>query len=147
MPKLHRHELSDEEWALLAPLLPPVRTRGRPYHDHRRILNGMLWVLHTGAPWRDLPERYGPWKTVYERFRRWAESGLFDRLLEQLQARLERAERLDWELWCIDGTSVRAHKAAAGAGGKSHQVAPRRARGSRARAQPRRLRQQAPPGV
>ena len=144
MPKPRRHELSDDEWALLAPLLPPPQTRGRYYRDHRTVLNGMLWVLHTGAPWRDLPERYGPWKTVYDRFRRWARSGLFDRLLAELQARLERESRLDWELWCIDGTSVRAHKAAAGAGKKP---GPRRAGGPRPRAQPRRVREQAAPGV
>jgi hypothetical protein len=55
-----RHELTDEEWALLEPLLPPPRGHGRPYQNHRRILNGILFVLHTGVPWRDLPERYGP---------------------------------------------------------------------------------------
>ena len=143
-PKPRRHELTDEEWARLEPLLPARRTPGRSFRDHRAILNGMLWVLHTGAPWRDLPERYGPWKTVYERFRRWAQDGTFDRLLAQLQARLAREGRLDWELWCIDGTSVRAHKAAAGAGGKP---APERARRPRPRAEPRRVRQQAPPRV
>ena len=147
MPKVRRHELSDEEWALLAPLLPARRTAGRTFRDHRTVLNGMLWILHTGAPWRDLPERYGPWKTVYDRFRRWAQDGTFDRLLAQLQARLAAADRLDWELWCIDGTSVRAHKAAAGAGGKPAGVPPRRARRPRAGAQSRRLREQAAPSV
>jgi transposase len=144
VPKPRRHELSDAEWALLGPLLPAPRTPGRSYRDHRTVLNGMLWVLHTGAPWRDLPERYGPWKTVYERVRRWSREGLFDRVLERLQARLAAADRLDWELWCVDGTSVRAHKAAAGAGGRP---APRRAVRSRARAQPRRVREQAAPRV
>jgi transposase len=144
VPKVRRHELSDAEWALLEPLLPARRTPGRHFRDHRAVLNGMLWVLHTGAPWRDLPERYGPWKTVYERFRRWSKEGVFDRVLERLQGRLAAADRLDWELWCIDGTSVRAHKAAAGAGGKP---APRRAARPRARAQPRRVRQQAAPRV
>lgn len=62
-----RHELSDEEWAKLAPLLPPRKTAGRYYRDHRQILNAMLYWLHTGVPWRDLPERYGPWETVYSR--------------------------------------------------------------------------------
>jgi transposase len=56
-----RHELTDAEWALLESLLPPQRGHGRPCHDHRRILNGILFVLHTGVPWRDLPERDGPW--------------------------------------------------------------------------------------
>ena len=146
-PKPRRHELSDEEWSLLAPLLPPLRTRGRSFRDHRTLLNGMLWILHTGAPWRDLPERYGPGKTVYERFRRWAADGTFDRLLGQLQARLAREDRLDWELWCIDGTSVRAHKAAAGAGGKPAPATPRRASRPRPGPQPRRVREQAAPGV
>ena len=82
-----RHELTDEEWALLEPLLPPPRGHGRPPQDHRRILNGILFVLHTGVPWRDLPERYGPWQTVYSRLRRWTARGLWEQLLSQLQAR------------------------------------------------------------
>lgn len=72
----HRHELSDEEWALLQPLLPAIQTRGRRYQDHRRLLNGMLFRISTGIPWRDLPERHGPWQTVYSRYRRWSRSGL-----------------------------------------------------------------------
>src|SRR3954462_184540 len=76
----HRHELSDTEWARLQPLLPP-RKPGRPRHDDRRLLNGILWKLATGVPWRDLPERYGPWQTVYTRFRRWTRAGVWDRLV------------------------------------------------------------------
>src|SRR5215211_6275966 len=84
--------------------------------DHRRILNGILFVLHTGVPWRDLPERYGPWPTVYSRLRRWTERGLWEQLLSQLQARLAEEDRIAWTLlWCIDGSVVRAHKHAAGA--------------------------------
>jgi len=115
---VRRHELSDEEWALLAPLLPPLRGKGRPYHDHRAVLNGMLYWLHTGVPWRDLPERYGPWQTVYARFRAWSRSGLWDRILAALQRELDGLGAVEWELWCIDGSHVRAHKAAAGAGKK-----------------------------
>jgi transposase len=120
-----RHELSDEEWARLEPLLPPRRGRGRPNHDHRRLLNGRLWILHTGAPWRDLPERYGSWCTVYSRFRRWSRAGIFDRVLRALQRDVDGQGLLDWVLWAIDGTNVRAHKAAAG-GGKNR---PRRRAG------------------
>jgi transposase len=112
----HRHELSDAEWARLAPLLPPRQTGGRPSHDHRRVLNGILWVLHTGAPWRDLPARYGSWRTVYRRFRRWTRAGLRGRVLAALQRELAAAGRLDWQLWAIGGSSIRAHKAAAGGG-------------------------------
>jgi len=68
---VRRHELSDEEWARLAPLLPPERPRtGRTNKDHRLVVNGILWRLSTGAPWRDLPERYGPWQSSSTRFRR-----------------------------------------------------------------------------
>ena len=73
MPR--RHELPDAEWARLEPLLPP-RKPGAPRKDDRRILNGILWKLATGAPWRDLPERYGPWQTVYTRFWRWSRGGV-----------------------------------------------------------------------
>jgi len=67
-----RHELTDGQWAKVKPVLPPQRpATGRPNHDHRTIINGILWRLKTGAPWRDLPERYGRWQTVYSRFRRY----------------------------------------------------------------------------
>jgi transposase len=74
-----RHELTDAEWARLGPLLPPHRS-GKPRTDNRLVVNGILWKLTTGAPWRDLPERYRPWPTVYMRFRRWTRAGVWDRL-------------------------------------------------------------------
>lgn len=114
-----RHELSDEEWALLQPLLPPMKTPGRHYRDHRTVLNAMFYRLGTGIPWRDLPERYGPWETTYSRYRRWCRSGLWDRMLQALQTQLDAAGSIDWSLWCVDGSNVRAHQAAAGAGKKS----------------------------
>src|ERR687894_374036 len=84
---MRRHELTDEEWATLEPLLPPSRpATGRPNKNHRTILNGILWILRTGAPWRDLPERYGSWRTVYSRFRRWQQAGVWDRVLRALQS-------------------------------------------------------------
>ena len=71
----HRHELSEAEWARIAPLLPPQQTRGTYCRDHRTVLNGMLYRHATGCQWRDLPDRYGPWSTVHSRFRRWTREG------------------------------------------------------------------------
>jgi transposase len=112
-----RHDLSEEEFALLAPLLPPERSgrKGKPWRSHRDVLNGIFWILGTGAPWRDLPERYGPWKTVYDRFRRWSKAGLFQKMLDALEAQARRAERIDLEFSAVDGSVVRAHRCAAGA--------------------------------
>lgn len=111
-----RHDLTDDQWDRLVPLLPPQRARtGRPAHDHRSVLNGILWVLRTGAPWRDLPAQYGSWKTVYSRFRRWREAGIWDRILRDLQAEAAHTGDVDDTLAFIDGTNVRAHQHAAGA--------------------------------
>ena len=82
------------------------------------MVNGILWALATGAPWRDLPERFGPWQTVYDRFRRWTRQGFWERL----QVRRQADGRIDWELFFIDGSIVRAHKAAAGAKKKARRV-------------------------
>jgi transposase len=95
-------------------LLPPAR--GRPRSDLREVLNAIFSLLRTGAPWRDLPERYGPWQTVYEWFNRWRRDGTWDRMLQALQIRRDRQGRIDWDLWCVDGTSIRASRAAVGAG-------------------------------
>jgi transposase len=116
---MKRHELTDEQWELIHPILPPRTAKtGRPPSDPRQMLNGILWILRTGAPWRDLPERFGPWQTVYDHFRNWRREGVYDRILEALQIRLDRSGQIDWDLWCIDGSSVRASRAAAGAGKK-----------------------------
>ena len=112
---MKRYELTDEQWAQIEGVLPASAGRGRPWKEHCPLINGIFWGLHSGAPWRDMPERYGCWKTVYERFRRWRDEGFFDQLLERLQMRLDKAGRIDWELWCIDGSNVRAHRCAAGA--------------------------------
>src|SRR3954454_23654510 len=96
---VRRHELSDGQWARLQPLLPPQRpVTGRPAHDHRAILNAILWRLATGVPWRDLPERYGPWQTVYSRFRRWQRAGIWDRVLAALHADGHGRREVDWTL-------------------------------------------------
>lgn len=116
MNPVRRHELTDEEWAQVAPLLPSQRPgTGRPAHDHRTLLNGMIWILRTGAPWRDLPDRYGKWQTVYSRFRRWRDAGVWDRILAALQRAAAFDDTLDGSLAMIDGSSIRAHQQAAGA--------------------------------
>jgi transposase len=79
------------------------------------IVDGILWRLTTGVPWRDLPERFGSWRTVYSRFRRWQQAGVWERALASLQAEADAAGDLDWALHFLDGTTVRAHQQAAGA--------------------------------
>jgi transposase len=83
--------------------------------NHRRVLNGILWILRTGAPWRDLPERYGAWQTVASRFYRWRHAGIWDRLFAVVPQQADAAGQLDWALHFVDGTIVRAHQHAAGA--------------------------------
>lgn len=109
-----RGDLSDSEWAIIGPLLPPERGRwARPSGDNRRFLNGMLFVLRVGCPWRDMHERYGKWNSVYVRFRRWAEQGVWDAMLETL---VELGLSDDWQ-HMIDSTTIRGHSQAAGARG------------------------------
>jgi transposase len=116
MGAVHRGELSDAQWARLEPLLPPQKAKvGKPAHPHRRILNGILWKLRTGAPWRDLPPRYGPWSTVACRFRRWRRAGVWDRVLAAVQRQEDAAGHVDWTLQFVDGSVIRAHQHAAGA--------------------------------
>jgi transposase len=111
-----RDILTDEQWERLRPLLPPQKPiTGRPSKDHRTILNGILWILRTGAPWRDLPPEYGPWQTVATRFYRWVKAGVWDRILEELQRQHDAQGELDWSLHHVDATVVRAHQHSAGA--------------------------------
>ena len=112
---MRRHELTDDQWARLEPLLPPRSRTGRPPKDLRQALNGVFWILATGAPWRDLPERYGNWKSVYIRFRRWRLSGVWQGALSQLQKEADARGEFDWELHFVDGSVVRAQRSAAGA--------------------------------
>lgn len=123
---MHRRDLSDAEWAVLAPHFPTTpRRRGGQWKGHRLMLSGIFHRLRTGVPWRDLPGRYGPWQTVYERFSRLRRSGKLAELLSALQLRLNAAGLIDHTLYCVDGTNVRASRAAAGARGE--KPAPRRA--------------------
>jgi transposase len=111
-----RGDLTNDQWERLKPLLPPQKPpTGRPANYHRTVMNGILWILRTGAPWRDLPERYGKWTTVYSRFQRWRKAGVWDRILGEVQALADQQGDLDWEIHFVDGTIVRAHQHAAGA--------------------------------
>ena len=112
----NRGDLSNEQWERIKLLLPKQKTtRGRPSQDHRTVLNGILWVLRTGAPWRDIPERYGKWTTIYSRFQRWRKAGIWDRMFAELQTTVAQESNVDWEIHFIDSTTVRAHQHAAGA--------------------------------
>jgi transposase len=123
---MRRYELTDEQWKLIEDMFPSNRgLRGRRWKDHRDIMDAILWLLRTGAPWRDLPERYGPWQTVYHRFNLWRREGLFDRILQRLQIRLDGQGKIDWDLWCVDGSSIRASRAAAGGGKKGGAGSPK----------------------
>ena len=118
-----RCELTDEQWERLRPHLPPQKpATGKPNRDHRTVVEAILWRLRAGAPWRDLPERYGPWQTAYSRFRRWHAAGVWERALAALQAEGDAAGDLDWALHFRDGTTVRAHQHAAGARNKGAAI-------------------------
>jgi len=105
-----RYDLTDFEWSVIEPLLPNKPRRVPRVHD-RRVLNGIFWVLRSGAPiracWADLPERYGPKTTCYNRFRRWTRAGVWDRIMDAL------TEAYNGDIQMIDGTSVRVHHSAA----------------------------------
>ncbi|MER6570494.1 IS5 family transposase [Streptomyces sp. NPDC001093] len=110
-----RGDLTNREWALLEPHLPPLGGRGSRWNDHRTVINGIPFRIRTGVPWRDLPERYGSWKTVYERHRRWSADGTWERILQSVQADADLVGRIDWSMVGVDSTSCRAHQHAAGA--------------------------------
>ncbi|MEU8117052.1 IS5 family transposase [Micromonospora sp. NPDC048947] len=121
-----RGDLTNREWLLLEAHLPSPGGRGGRWNDHRTVLNGILFRVRTGVPWRDLPERYGSWKTVYERHRRWSADGTWDRLLQAVQADADLAGRIDWGMVGVDSTSCRAHQHAAGARKARPQVPKKR---------------------
>ena len=111
-----RFDLSDLEWRIIASLLPN-KPRGVPRTDGRRVLNAIFYLLRTGSPWRDLPERYGPYTTAYNRFNRWAKGGVWLRIFEAL------AERPPQSLALIDSSIIRAHQHAVG-GKKGARITP-----------------------
>lgn len=121
MPPKRRYELTDEQWAIIESLMPRPKPGGR-WNDHRATVNGMMWILKSGSPWRDMPERYGSWKSVYDRFRRWTDDGTIDKILGRLRYRLDKDGFIDWDVWCVDGSNVRAHVSAAGTSNASKKT-------------------------
>ena len=117
---VRRHELTDEQWQVIEPLLPVSGARGRPRVDDRRVINGMLFKAKTGVAWRDLPERYGPWKTVYNRFWRWSRNGTLTALVGRVRVIAEAVDELGRDVHdlgrevSVDSSIVRAHQHAAG---------------------------------
>jgi transposase len=112
--RLRRHDLTDAQWRLLAPVMPAHPRQGHRWTDHRLIIDGVFHRTRTGTPWRDLPERFGPWQTVYNRHRRWSADGTWERILATLQAGCDEVEGRAWTV-AVDSTIVRAHQHAAGA--------------------------------
>jgi transposase len=136
---VRRHELTDAQWQKIEPLLPANGKPGGQWADHRTIINGVLFRARTGVPWPDLPERYGPWQTVYERHRRWSADGTWQAILEELQIEADAGDpdgalarqasrRQEWAV-NIDSTSCRAHQHAAGARRRSPADYPQRGAG------------------
>jgi transposase len=93
-----RGDLTDAEWERLRPFLPVSNRRCGRWRDHRQVIDGILHRVRTGVQWRDLPERFGPWKTVYERHRLWSADGTWERLLQQVQAEADAAGEIDWDI-------------------------------------------------
>lgn len=110
--------LTDEEWACIEDVFPKPAETGRPPRDRREVVDGILWILRTGSPWRDLPEELGPWQTTWRLFDQWNTDGTLNEMLHQLQAARIEAGELDEDLWCIDGSLVRAARCAGGGGKK-----------------------------
>lgn len=113
---MDRGELSDSQYEAIRDFLPSSEgRRGNRWRDHRTVLNGILWIQRTGAPWRDLPKRYGPYTTCHDRLLRWQADGTWMKILQAVQAQAEQAGDLDWEEGALDATVVKAHQHAAGA--------------------------------
>ena len=108
--KRRRYEMSDSEWERVKDLLPPEYTGkpGRPSGENRTALNGILWIARSGAPWRDLPERYGSWSTLYDKFARWSDLGVFEKIFDILSI------DADMQDLSLDGTIIKVHQHAAG---------------------------------
>jgi len=109
------YRLNDAQWTRIEPFLPANGRRGGQWKDHRLVIDGILWALSDGGRWRNVPAEFGPCQSVYDRFRRWTRTGLWDKILRHLRARRMVSGGIDWSLFCIDGTVVRALQSAAGA--------------------------------
>jgi transposase len=107
-----RHYLTDDQWKRLHPLLPPQKPHiGRPATDQRTVVNAILWLLKTGAPWRDLPsEKFGSWKTIYNTFSRWRDNGIWQHVVAELERDAAFRKDINWKLHFVDSTIVRTHQ-------------------------------------
>jgi transposase len=117
-----RHQLTDKQWRLIADIFPEPAKTGRPRTDRRLVVNAILWILEAGSPWRDLPEAFGPWQTIYGLFNEWNADGTVENILNRLRSAKFDAGKIDQQLWCVDGTIVRAHRCAAGGGKKGDRA-------------------------
>ena len=113
-----RHRLSDQQWSLIEDIFPKPKPMGRPPVDPRDMIDAIFWRLRTGAPWRDLPEEFGPWKTVYNHFDKWNSDGILDQVQHRLLQNIVKDNGIDMDLWCIDGTVILAARCAGGGGKK-----------------------------
>lgn len=113
-----RHRLTEEQWDLIKDVFPPPAATGRPPVDRRNVMDGILWILRTGAPWRDLPEEFGKWGTVWDLFDTWNADGTLGEILQRLRAARVDEGAISQELWCVDGTIARAARCAGGGGKK-----------------------------
>ena len=111
---MSRGDLTNAQWARLEPLLPAGAATGRPVRDRRQVINAIRWRVRTGSPWRDMPDRYGPWETAYSVFRAWQRDGTWADVLTRLQARADADGIITWDV-SVDSTVARAHQHAAGA--------------------------------
>ncbi len=119
-----RSEPTDEQFALSQDILPANGKRGGPWDDHRTTPRGILWIWHTGAQRRGLPERDGTGESVHDRLTRWRSDGTTDRIRRRLHPERHERGRIDHDLWCADATRIRARRAAAGGGGNEVAGAP-----------------------
>ena len=113
---MRRHALTDEQWQKLQPTLPRQQRGPESLRGNRLFVEGVLYRLRTGCPWRDLPECFGPWKSVYNRFNRWAHKGHWESIFKQLQVEMNE------EGIIVDGSIARAHQDAAGGKGGSNTM-------------------------
>jgi len=107
---MKRHELTEAQWSKIKDLLPPERSGGRPAKDNRHIMNAILYWLNTGIPWRDMPERFGPWQSVYTRFRRWTKNGVWEKVFEAIV----KHDIVDETTLIIDSTIIKVHQHGSG---------------------------------
>lgn len=110
---MNRHELTNEQWAVIEPLLPKRRKgRGRPRADDRQTLNGILWVLKTGCAWMDMPRQYGAYATGWRRLAQWEADGTWERIWQALLGQLDVQGKIEWAQAFLDGSFVPAKKGA-----------------------------------